>query len=98
MQNKSQQLEEKSQEPQENSPQELPHCGTRKERQRAHQSHQTKDGQRREHQDVNQYQYVAKDPHSSQVLRVQRLEHGVVCEYVSKEEIERVVQENMKSD
>ena len=37
--------------------------------------------------------YVVKYPRSSQVLRVQRLEHGVVCEYTSKEDIERVVQE-----
>ena len=31
--------------------------------------------------------YVVKDPHSSQVLRVQRLEHREVCEYTSKEDI-----------
>ena len=41
--------------------------------------------------------YVAKDPMSSQVLKVQRLEHGVVCEYTSKEDIEKVVQEECKS-
>ena len=33
--------------------------------------------------------YVVKDPRSSQVLQVQRLEHGVVREYTSKEEIEK---------
>ena len=37
--------------------------------------------------------YVEKDPRSSQVLKVQRVEHGVVCEYTTKEEVERVVQE-----
>ena len=37
--------------------------------------------------------YVVKDPRSSQVLKVQRLEHGVVCNYTSKEDIEEVVQE-----
>ena len=41
--------------------------------------------------------YVVKDPRSSQVLKVQRLEHGVVCEYINKEDIERVVQEECKS-
>ena len=41
--------------------------------------------------------YVVKDPRSSQVLKVQRLEHGVVCEYTSKEDIEEVVQEECKS-
>ena len=37
--------------------------------------------------------YVVKDPRSSQVLKVQRLEHGAVCEYTNKEDLERVVQE-----
>ena len=41
--------------------------------------------------------HVAKYPRSSQVLKVQRLEHGVVCEYTSKEEIERVVQEECEA-
>ena len=33
--------------------------------------------------------YAVKDPRSSQVLKVQRLEHGAVCEYTSKEDIEK---------
>ena len=33
--------------------------------------------------------YVVKDPRSSQVLKVQRLEHGVVREYTNKEDIEK---------
>ena len=37
--------------------------------------------------------YVVKEPHSSQVLKVQRVEYGVVCKYTAKEEVERVVQE-----
>ena len=37
--------------------------------------------------------YEVKDPRSSQVLRVQRLEHGEVNECTSKEDIERVAQE-----
>ena len=41
--------------------------------------------------------YVVRDPRSSQVLRVQRLEHGEVCEYTSKEDIERVVQEECEA-
>ena len=41
--------------------------------------------------------YVVKDPRSSQVLKVQRLEHGVVREYTNKEDIEKVVQEECKS-
>ena len=41
--------------------------------------------------------YVVKDPRGSQVLKVQRLEHGVVCEYTNKEDIEKVVQEECKS-
>ena len=41
--------------------------------------------------------YVVKDPCSSQVLKVKRLEYGVVCEYISKEEIERVVQEECEA-
>ena len=35
--------------------------------------------------------YVVKDPHSSQVLKVQRVQYGVVCEYTTKEGVERVV-------
>ena len=41
--------------------------------------------------------YVVRDPRSSQVLKVQRLEHGAVCEYTNKEDIERVVQEECRS-
>ena len=41
--------------------------------------------------------FVVKDTHSSQVLKVQRVEHGVVCEYTTKEEVERVVQEECET-
>ena len=41
--------------------------------------------------------YVVKDPQSSQVLKVQRLQHGVVCKYTDKEEVERVVQEECEA-
>ena len=40
---------------------------------------------------------MVKDPRSSQVLKVQRVEHGVVCEYTTKEEVERVVQEECET-
>ena len=36
---------------------------------------------------------MVKDPGSPQVLRVQRMENGHVCEYNNKEEVEQVVQE-----
>ena len=41
--------------------------------------------------------YAVKDPRSSQVLKVQRLEHGAVCKYTNKEDTEKVVQEECKS-
>ena len=42
--------------------------------------------------------YVVRDPRSSQVLRVQRLEHGEVCEYTSKGDIEKWSKKSMKLD
>ena len=36
---------------------------------------------------------VVRDPKSPQVLRVQRVEDGELCEYNTKEEVEQVVQE-----
>ena len=42
--------------------------------------------------------YVMKDPRSSQVLQVQRLEHGVVREYTSKEDIEKLSKKSASPD
>ena len=39
---------------------------------------------------------TVKDPRNPQVLRVQRVEDGRVCEYKAKEEVEQVVQEECK--
>ena len=39
---------------------------------------------------------TVKDPRSPQVLTVQRVEDGKVCEYKVKEEVEQVVQEECK--
>ena len=41
--------------------------------------------------------YVVKDPRRSQALKVQRIEHGVVCKYTTKAEVERVVQEECET-
>ena len=40
---------------------------------------------------------TVKDPKSPQVLKVQRVENGIVQEYNSKEDVEQVVQEGCKT-
>ena len=40
--------------------------------------------------------HTVKDPKSPQVLKVQRVENGIVQEYNSKEDVEQVVQEECK--
>ena len=41
--------------------------------------------------------HTVKDPKSPQVLKVQRVENGIVQEYNSKEDVEQVVQEECES-